>query len=244
MKTKPFPRIINHFICSLLITLLAALTALPLSSQTVVVSEDMRQTPDTRFGPGRKHFRHTFVGLHLMAGPAEEGAEIIYGRSQITEFGTRYKRQFSPVYAVGYDVHVKRIAFFPKQQESKLIPDTQLFDKEKLVYVGAGLAIYQRFNYGKRGDYIGRFIDMGAWGDWYFHTRHLSFYKEEGQNVRTRRTRLDYPSMLGYGLLLRLGFNNVVIKGSYRLSDMFDQGANLPEIPRFSLGLEMGMHSR
>lgn len=244
MKNKVFPILIHPFICNLFFAFFIVITALPGRAQTVIVSEDMRQQTDKRFGPGRKHYRHMFTGLHFVAGPSDEGAEILYGRSQVYEFGMRYKRQFHPVYSAGYDVKLKRMAFFLRQQESKLVPGPELFDKEKLIYVAAGLVLYQRFNYGRRGNYIGRFIDMGAYGDWYFHTRHISFYEEGGQKVRARRTSLDYPAMLGYGVLLRFGFNHIVLTGSYRMSDMFDKADMMPELPRFVFGLEMGMHSR
>lgn len=228
-----------------LVFLLCFLTVLSSSfAQSVVIAEDLREEQERAFGMNRKHYTHTWVGLHFLVGPPEtEGAEVLYGRSRALEFGYRYKRRFSDVFSAGSELSVRRSAFHIRQHSGKEVPDTIIHDKEKLVFLQAGAAIYQRVNFDQRGDYIGRFVDIGAYGAWNFHVRQVTHdLLDNGERLRSRRTRMDYPAAFEYGFMARLGFNNFVLKGNYRVSDLFSGSADLPELPRWSAGLEFGMH--
>jgi hypothetical protein len=213
-------------------------------SQRVVISEDLRSRDEIpEFGMNRKHFRHLYTGFHFAAGkPDGPGAQIRYGRSWAFDYGLRYKRRFNNTFSAGYDVAVKRSSFSIRQQDGKLVPYPTAHEKEKLVFLTGEIGLYTRINYGRRGDFIGRFIDFGAYGDWYFNVRHVAFDEVGPERIRTRRVGMEYHERLGYGLLVRLGFNNIVGKGTYRMSGLFRPESGLPELPRFTVGLEMGLH--
>ncbi len=213
--------------------------------QSKVISEYIDMNPDvSEYGMNRKKYGHFFGGVHVIAGKPEAiGAEIIYGRSLRYEFGYRKKRKFSETFSGGYELYGRRDGFRMAQQEAKLVPDSLLNDKEKLVFLSTGLAFYQRINFGQRGNHMGRFIDLGAYGDWYFHTRHITHNEEAKVRTKMKRTGLQFPETFGYGLMCRLGSGNLVVKANYRLSDLFSSGSGMPELPRFSFGLEIGMHN-
>lgn len=216
-----------------------------IAAQTVVVAEDViKKDEEADFGMNRKHFSHSFVGLQFVAGPPEmAGADIVYGRSRTLQYGYRYKRKLSETFSFGSEIMASRHGYHVKQSSKKLVPDNIIRDREKLVFLDAGLRLYKRINFGKRGNYIGRFIDAGGWASWIFHSRHVYFYEEEGVSVRVRKSGVKYPSPFHYGVMARVGFNNIVIKGTYRMSDLFKESANMPEFPRYSIGVEVGLHS-
>lgn len=226
--------------------LFAALTLAVFSAgaQSVVIAEDLNsKEEDSDFGMNRKHYTHSFIGLQFVAGSPElPGAEVIYGRSRSLEYGYRYKRKFSETFSFGSEIMARRHGYHIKQTKEKLVPDSIIKDREKLVFLDAGLGVYKRINFGQRGNYIGRFIDAGAWGSWIFHSRHVYFYEDEGVSVRVRRSGVKYHSPFDYGLMVRVGFNNIVIKSTYRMSDLFKESANMPEFPRYGIGLEVGLH--
>ncbi len=226
--------------------LFAALTlaALCAGAQSVVIAEDVNGTDDKAdFGMNRKHYTHSFTAVQFVAGaPDLAGAEIVYGRSRSLEYGYRYKRKLSETFSFGSELMLRRHGYHIKQTDEKLVPDSIIKDREKLVFLDAGLGVYKRINFGQRGNYIGRFIDLGAWASLIFHSRHVYFFEEDGVNVRVRKSGITYPSPLNYGLLVRIGFNNIVIKGTYRMSDLFKESAAMPEFPRYGIGLEVGMH--
>lgn len=227
-----------------LIIVLLFVSGLAVSAQTVVISEDLRGDGDPpSSGMNRKHYRHFYTGFHFPAGDPElPGAEIIFGRSWTFEHGLRYKLRLNNTFSAGYEIQFKRASFFPRQQEGKRVPDQVIHEREKLVFTAIGGGLYQRVNFGRRGDYIGRFIDVGVYGDWHFNIRHVSFDQVGKERIRTRRTGMDYPESLGYGILARVGFNNTVFKATYRLSDLFREDAGLPEFTRLTIGVEMGLH--
>lgn len=213
------------------------------NAQSVVIAKEPPKNQDAEYGMNRKHYSHGFLGLHFIIGPPENSsADIYYGRSRSMEYGYRYKRRFNDTFSIGSEIIARRHAFHLKQTEKKEVPDNVIKDSEKLVFLDAGLGLYKRVNFGQRGNYIGRFLDFGAYASWVFHTRHVYFLEEDGLSTRVRVSGMNYPSAFAYGLNARLGFNNWVIKGSYQLSERFKDSSGLPELPRYSVGLEIGMH--
>ncbi len=234
----------NTIILSLALLLLAA-GSKPGNAQTVIISEEPgTRELDTGYGMNRKHYSHSWLSVDFIAGrPDSRGGDIRYWRSRSLSYGYRYKRKYSEVFSGGLEFLISRRAFYPEQDPYKMVPDTVINDKEKLVFLQAGTGAYQRLNFGRRGDHIGSFLDLGIYGGWNFHVRHITDNSlEGGERVRVRRTRLDYPVKFEYGLLARLGSGNVVLRGTYRLSDLFKADSGLPELPRLTLGLEIGMH--
>ncbi len=214
-----------------------------LSAQHVVIAKEPPEKHDTQYGMNRKHYSHGFLGIQFIVGPPENNsAEIYYGRSRSMEYGYRYKRRFNDTFSIGSEINARRHAFHIKQTGKKEVPDNIKKDSEKLVFLDAGLGFYKRMNFGQRGNYIGRFLDLGAYASWVFHTRHVFFLEEDGLNTRVRVTGMNYPAGFAWGLNARIGFNNLVIKGSYQLSDHFKDNSGLPELPKYSVGLEIGLH--
>ncbi len=220
------------------------LFALTVEGQTVVIAEDLsEQEEDPDYGMNRKHYTHSYLGLSFAAGEPElTGAGIRYGRSRTIEYGYRYKRRLSDIFSFGGEVVARRYAFHISQSEDKTVPDDVVRDREKLVFLDAGAGVYKRINFGQRGNYIGRFVDAGAYATLIYHSRHVYFFQEDGMDIRVRKQGLTYMETLNYGFVARLGFNNIVIKAAYRMSDLFKESAELPEFPRYSIGLEIGLH--
>ncbi len=214
-----------------------------LSAQRVMIAKEPPKNHDTEYGMNRKHYSHGFLGLHFIIGPSENsGADIHYGRSRSIEYGYRYKRRFNDTFSIGSEIIARRHAFHIKQTENKEVPDNIIKDSEKLVFLDAGLGLFKRVNFGQRGNYIGRFLDVGAYASWVFHTRHVYFLEEGGLRTRVRVTGMNYPAGFAYGLNARLGLNNLVIKASYQMSDHFKDSSGFPELPKYSIGLEIGLH--
>lgn len=221
------------------------LAVFQVNAQTVIIAEDVRNDRDQReYGMNRRHYSHSWIGIRFVAGsPENQGADVYTGRSWAIEYGYRYKRRFSDIFSAGVELQANQYAFHMKQSDHKLVPDPLLHKKEKLVFLQTGLGMYQRINFDRRGDYIGRFLDIGVYGYWLPHVRHITHNETpEGERIRIRRTRMDYPHRFGYGVMARIGINNLVLSGRFRYSDLFTADSGLPELPRWSVGLEIGMH--
>jgi hypothetical protein len=223
-----------------------------LSAQKVVLAEDLtKDSIPQKFGPNRTHFRHLYVGYGFVAGPSEnKGSAVKYGESHEWQIGYRYKYKVGNVYALGFDLAFNPQTFFLKQSKDKTLPNAATHEKEKLKFTNIGLGLYNRINFGKRGNYVGNFIDLGVYGNWLAFSRHI--YKDEmpdpkltgSERVVVRHKDLTYVEDFNYGLLARLGFNRYVFYGNYRLSDLFDPDYTFKyaELPRVAVGLQISLH--
>lgn len=215
------------------------------SAQSVIIAEDVRgMDEEKQYGMNRRHFSHSWIGIGFAAGPpGDPGADIHYWRSRSLEYGYRYKRQYSNVFSNGAELIIRRSAYHLRQRDEKSVPGPTIHEWEKLVFFQTGIGLYQRINVDQRGDYIGRFIDLGGYAKWNFHVRHVTLDEyDDGERVRVRRTGMNYPETFDYGVLVRLGLNSIVFKGTYRISGMFRDSANLPDLPKLTFGVEIGLH--
>jgi hypothetical protein len=230
------------------------------SAQEVKLAQDVgSDTLKSKFGPNLKHYVHAYVGYGLVAGPSEaKGSQVKYPSSHEWVFGVRYKYKIGEVYGLGLDLALTPQVFALKQQEGKLLPNTVHHDSEKLKFTNIGLGFYNRFNFDKRGNYMGTFLDLGVYGNWMAHSAHVfqdpdSYPLSGVKNIKVQENDLKYLANFNYGALVRLGFNNYVFYGTYRISDLFDSGYGVfdlngknvfdfPELPRYTIGFQFSLH--
>ncbi len=225
-------------------------------SQTVLLHEDVRkldfQMPSS--GPNYKNFHQLYLN-YLFVIPMNDDTEIETnaGKSGIFTIGWRYKRKLSEWFAWGTGLSYANAQYSIKQYAGKQIPNDILHDKEKLKYNNLNLEFYIRFNFGKRGNIIGKFIDMGAYGGYAVSVKH--FYEDKADKnsppayagkIKVNEKELNYVNNLNYGLTARMGVNRWVISASYRLSDLLndDYKALVGDFyfPRLAVGIEIGLH--
>ncbi len=224
------------------------------TAQTILLQEDViADTMPILTGPNMKNYTHTYSGYGFLLGNSEgKGAEIKPGISNEFIFGVRYKRRICNFYSLGFNVYYSSLNFQFKQDSSKIFPNPVLHDKEKLAYNNAGIELYNRINFGKRGNIIGNFFDFGGYGEWGFNIRH--YYRDNfsvaiagASAVEVKNRGLLYTNKVNYGAAVRVGINRYVIYGKYRFSDLFNKGylektgLTYPELPRLILGLEIGL---
>jgi len=215
-------------------------------SQTVLFERKVTDTTLGTHGENLRNYSHFYIGFGFIAGqPDSAGSNILMGKSSNFVFGYRYKLKICKFYAIGYDLAFNTYAFGLKQEKEKSLPDTILHGKESFSYSTLGLSPYMRFNYGRRGNRIGNFIDLGAYGDWKFSARTFTRDKlDNGNIVKVTTRKLKYLNPFNYGALARIGFGRYVIYGYYRLSDIFKTSDTykFSELPRITVGVQIGMH--
>ena len=204
----------------------------------------------TEYGQNEKKFWHAFTGYGLVVGEADgPGADLeIYGSSQFI-FGVRHKRKLNNLLAVGYEFGWSHRAYRLKQDSSKVFVTPTLHDQEKVVYDGAFLGAYLRINFGKRGNFIGNYLDLGAYAEGHAWTKHVTFDKHDvataggASNSKVVNRGLVWAEPYRYGVIARVGFNKLTFYGDYRLSDLIkSDNANLyPELSRITVGIQLGM---
>lgn len=232
------------------------------NAQKVLLYQDVTSSTEKQtFGPNLKYFGHFYGGFGLVASSSEKGSEVEYPASHEFLLGYRYKYKIAKFYALGWDLSLQSQTFKLKQHEGKTLPNPILHNEEKYRFTSLSLGIYNRFNFGRRGNHIGNFLDLGVYGSWVPFKTHL--YKDDQlfgligpldgvKEVKVRETGLKYVADTNYGVQARLGFNRYVLYGTYRLSDLFEAGYGVgngnggiktyAELPRLTVGFQIGVH--
>ncbi len=228
----------------LILFLAAFFIAFSTFSQNIVMHQTVDDTIIPKHGPNLRNYSHFYVGYGFIAGkPDAIGSDINYGNSGNFVFGFRYKFKICKFWAIGYDIDLNTYSYNLKQDSTKITPNKILHKKESLNTTNLGMGLYTRFNFGRRGNQIGKFIDLGAYGD--FMVAAKNYTKDElnnGNIVKTTISKLKYFEPLNYGATARIGFNRYVLYGNYRISDMFESSYIYPELPRITIGLQIGFH--
>jgi hypothetical protein len=231
--------------CSLLATLLAGASVAAQAQQVLVQANVADDTIKTTFGPNRRWFGHGYVALGLVAGPAETGARLRHGfASAEARVGGRLKLRLSQSVALCGDLAYTYLRYDLAQETSKLVPAPVLHQRESLVLHQVATEVALRFNYGRRGNAVGSYLDLLAGGSWAAATRHnTEDVPAPGiGSVETTEYGLPYLRRFGGSAGARLGFDRYALAARYRLSPAFASGyAAWPELPRWVVGVEVGL---
>ncbi len=215
-------------------------------SQTVVLEQNVKNDSIIpKSGQNRRNYTHLYIGYAQVFGTSDKiGGDIEYGKSSYITIGLRYKYRITNHEAIGAYISYDSDLFRLKQNSNKILPDTILHNiKEKLVFNSFSIGIFNRINFDKRrGNAVGTYLDLGAYGSWNFNIKHFTKDKEEitNNNIKTNRTKLDYPNKYGYGLFAQFGSKNWSIFFKKRVSNLFKDSYNYPELPRYVIGLQLG----
>ena len=193
-------------------------------------------------GPNLKNFTHFYIGVGFPINTNEDVTYTKFGSSAAVDFGFRYKRKFTSFLASGFDLGIGASTYNLSQDVPKTVPDTIINEKEKFRILSITPSAYLRVNFGRRGNYVGNFLDLGAYGSWNMRKLHFTINKNElDEKIRVETTRLDYMENFAYGFLARAGTNRYVITAKYRMSDIFKSSYAIPELPRLTVGVEVGL---
>ncbi|GAB4249381.1 MAG: hypothetical protein Kow0079_02030 [Vicingaceae bacterium] len=199
--------------------------------------------------PNSIHFSHWYIGGGFIFGSSEgKGGEVTPLGNNYFEMGFRYKFKIAEAIAIGADVSYFNYWFKLKQDSSKVLPTNDINDKEKLKFNSLILSPYLRIKYKSNGDMMGKFIDLGGYFGYMYKSKHYTYNKHDianeagGSNTETYNNNLVFTEDLVYGLNTRIGLGHFILTAKYRLSDLFKEDYIFPELPRFMVGIEVGLH--
>ena len=226
-----------------IITIAFLLASLSAFSQDILLHQNLKaDTIRPTYGPNLKNYFYGYIGLGF---PLYTNEDVNYtkpGVSSNFDLGLRYKRRITNYLAMGLDLGISTTGYKLKQSDPKTIPDTVINDKEKIQISSMMSSGYVRINVGRRGNYIGNYMDLGAYGGWNFQKKHKTTNENaEGEKVRLSTTQLKYVENFSYGFLARAGINRYALTAKYRVSDIFKSSYAIPELPRLIVGVEVGL---
>ncbi|WP_201982280.1 hypothetical protein [Hymenobacter rubidus] len=215
------------------------------AQQVLVQANVADDTVKTTFGPNRRYFGHFFAGFGLVAGPAGIGATPRYGpRASELRGGGRFKVRLNQTFALNMDAGYAYLHYALAQTAQKTFPTATLHLQETLGLHQAFGEISLRVNAGRRGNAVGRYLDLLAGGAWVVATTHtMEDTPAPGiGSVETTEYGLPYLKRWKGVAGVRLGIDRYALVGRYRLTSALAPGyAAWPELPRWVLGLEVGL---
>lgn len=221
--------------------ILLVLVYLPFSGhilgQTVVLEEDRQDEIDgdeKKFGPNRAHYVHQFISLGFII--PSDGQSVHFGRSLHFDYGIRYKLKLFEHLALGAEVTYSSLDFHLK-------PGVIQWDKEKLTFYNVGGGAYLRINFDKRGDIIGKYVDVGGSYNYIFNSSY--FRKVEltnGEIDKRKLNKLEIANKYFYDALVRVGYNQVSLYARYRMAPLLKETPAFTSLPIFVIGLQFGLN--
>ncbi|MCC3152497.1 hypothetical protein Q3A66_05560 [Hymenobacter sp. BT770] len=215
-------------------------------AQQVLVQADVAEdTLKNTFGPNRSYYGHLYLGYGLLAGPAGAGAGVRYGTASAElRAGGRLKVRLNQALSLNLDLGYAYQHYGLAQNSHKTLPTPAVHLRESLGTQQVFSEVSLRLNAGRRGNSIGRYVDVLASGGWIAATSHQT--EDEPApgiaSVETTERGLPYLRRWMGGVGARLGIDRYALVGRYRLTSVFGPSyAAWPELPRWVVGVEVGL---
>lgn len=241
MKYLALKRKNGGLACLLLLLVLSAQTGFSQGPQMERIVA--RDTAEGSKGPNLKKYRHWFMSVGFLL-PHSNNHFVKFGLSHEIGFGYRTKRKLGEHYALGLDIayqyrnyNVRNLVKFPGV-------DSLNVSKERYVQRGIQFDLYQRINYGRRGNFLGKYIDLVVWGElpfWNLNSFRFSTPESQkmyGKNGKIVLRNFDWDETFLYGVQLRIGFNKNIFYGNYRVSQLFTTASGLPQLSPIVVGFQ------
>lgn len=233
-----------------LIFVIFSFIAFNVTAQNVLLTEyPNNDTIIPKKGPNLKKFYFVYIGYEAFADNFSDNSANIRNRaSGRTSFGFKFKRKITNFWALGYDINMLSSTFSIKQNSQKTFPSVVIHKKERLMIGGLGVQIFTRFNFDRRGNTIGKYLDIGGYINWNYTSQHFTkdftnpADSSNALTIKTTESQLNYFENYEYGVKASLGSNHFAISATYRISDLIKSKYVIyPELPKLSIGIYLAL---
>lgn len=207
------------------------------NAQTIELEQDVNQdTVISKFGKNRKHYFSSYFGFGLTPGQVEtDSIQLKSGESTKLTYGMYYKYKVAEPYSLLF-----ALSYGLSQFEFETANN---FKYNRLNVNDVELEFANRFNFGKRGNTIGNYLEVGISGDYVFRTKQLTKQMIDDPSVnhtarKVELTGLSYINKPNYTAHARFGSNKYVITADYRLSDLTNDNINF-DLPPLTIGFRL-----
>ena len=219
--------------------------ALPVRAQQVLVQANVADdTVRATFGPNRRYFGHLYLSYAPVVGSAGTGAGLRYGLpSGEARVGGRLKRRVNNLLAVNLDLAYAYLRYDLAQNGQKTVPSVALHRRENLSLQQVSSELSLRLNAGRRGNAVGSYLDLLVGGAWTAATAHTTEDDPAPGVGSVETTEYGLPYLRRYTAVVgaRFGADRYGLTVRRRLTSAFRPDYGWPELPRWRLGLEIGL---
>jgi len=207
-------------------------------------------TVEKTHGPNRATYIANIVGFGCLFGPTDSsGSNVNPQQSVYYTYGARIKTKVTEFFHYGSDFFLEYRNFNIRQNDDKVFADPFEHKKERYVQLTINLGLYTRFNFSKRGNHLGKYLDLFFNGTYSPVNRYYVYDKiPSGSGARNQKqvfSKLEFANKLWGQVGLRYGISFFQFQAFYRPFNMFKntQKFPYPELPRFGLGILIDIES-
>jgi hypothetical protein len=215
------------------------------NAQKQIIHQNLKQdTLKVNSGPNSRKFTHAYL---LVAGIVPDSKIVDVAKSHEFGFGWLKKRKLNNIFSIGFDLAFSYRNYRISDTSYYALPPGSTLLKERIYTRNFQLKPWLRINFGKHGNTLGKYIDLGAFGEWSFARTHYYKFENpkgtpEGVKGEYLLKKHDWFLPLNYGAMLRIGLNKWSLFGMYRVSDMFKQNVYFKELPRITAGINYAIY--
>lgn len=221
-----------------------------INAQTVLlketVPEDFSKT-DEGYGPNRKYYSYPYMSYGVNADLYTHKNEMIMAikplSSPALNFGTKYLVNYSKFSALVFDLNVGFNQYKLKNNQSYTLIDTNAILKSaKFQTYSLGTSAALRINFKpKRGNFLGKYLDLGGYIDWLWGRQFRTRYEGSLANYDINAHRISSLAKYQWGLTAQYGGGFFSIFARYRMSDLLVQPDHIIGLPRATIGISIFM---
>ena len=230
----------------LLLCLLLLFGVKSLQAQTILLDQKVDTSEYySSFGPNQRHYVQVFYRMGTAVRTQSDEVATKTPAGLTFGVGSRYKLKITSILAVGLVLDYRSQQVNLSSGGLSPFPDT-LFSSElrihqssRFQYQEIGLGGYVRVNFDRfRGDYIGKFLDIGASPRYVLGNSYVTIDEEpNGVTKRTSYSNLPYVQPLNVQAFARLGINFIALEAHYRFTPFWKSAYPFPELPRWQFTL-------
>lgn len=237
---------------SLWLIFIFSFITLSIHSQIIVLKEtvpDDFEELDEGFGPNRKRFSHPLASYGTFSNKYDHTGNVsdktLFGKSIDLNFGKRSYLKLSKIYALTFDFGLSFRMFGLKLNESSILPlPTTDLSKARYWMTSVGAAFGNQINLKpKRGNQLGTYFNIGAYGNFNFLRRYTSWYNNNDvipYKYKITLKNFKDLNLFDYGAVIKYGKPNYTLFVKYRISNLFlNKDFTLNELPRITIGIEL-----
>lgn len=212
-------------------------------AQTVLLSYDKATEPKYDKGPNQRKFVQGFLKFGMITPPDKEETQVKYGSSVNLGFGLRSKYKVGAIYSLGWELELDYTTYKFEKDPAILSPTGSIIDIRRFDATALKLGFFNRFNFDpNRGNFMGNYLDLGINAGYAYSMKEVSKYSTGYGSAVTKVGNLDYVNSFQSEVFAKIGHSRIGIWAKYRLTDLFESKSEKPELPRMSVGIELGLY--
>ena len=220
------------------------------SAQTKLLEKEVPESfDDGIWGANLRHYGHFFIGIGAL--PEFDGSKIYNNFvSSNMKFGYRYKLKIFNFYALGAEANVGRLSYRLKEEQYTYNDPrhSDEWDSQVMRFLTVGGNLYQRINFDRRGNFLGKYLDLGVSANYIYSSRNIYTYSPSdpsASKVKVKEKGIASVQNDYWGVFARIGSNKLALTFNYRMSEimseiMKDIMKDTPVFEPYQIGIEIG----